>query len=86
MELHKLYVDPGHRRLGLASQLMAVAEAEAAARGTVSIELWTDTRFTEGQAFYERHGYHRRPGARTLDDLSRTTEYGYVKRLDADRV
>ncbi len=80
-ELHKLYVDPGHRRRGLGARLAALAEGEARAWGATTITLWTDTRFDAAHGFYEALGYVRRPGSRQLDDASRSVEYRYVKSL-----
>ncbi len=79
--IQSLYVDPAMRRQGLARRLLALVEAEATRSGARSIDLWTDTRFTEAQAFYERLGYRRQAGTRSLDDASRSIEYHYVKTL-----
>lgn len=81
IELHKLYVAREARRLGLASQLLALVEDEARARGASFIALHTDSRFLQAHAFYERHGFARLPGERTLDDLSSSIEYRYRKDL-----
>jgi GNAT superfamily N-acetyltransferase len=79
-ELLKLYVDARERRQGIARRLLRLAENWAKARGAVSIELWTDTRFTQAHNFYARHGYGQ-DGLRRLADLSRTVEYRFYKRL-----
>jgi GNAT superfamily N-acetyltransferase len=84
-EIHRLYVKREHRRNGIARQLMARALEEAAAQGTVSIELWTDTRFVEGHRFYESIGFERQRETRELHDLSNSVEYHYTMRLPAGR-
>lgn len=76
-----LYVDPALRRRGLAGRLVALVEEQAKRSGAHFIDLWTDTRFTAAQAFYESLGYRRRPGTRSLDDASQSVEYNYVKSL-----
>lgn len=78
-----LYVDPAMRRRGLARSLLALVEEEAMKMSAPVIDLWTDTRFTEAQAFYESLGYERRPGTRSLDDASRSVEYNFVKSLES---
>lgn len=79
-ELHKLYVSPDIRRAGLASRLLEIVDAEARQIGARFLELWTDSRFVEAHAFYERHGFAR-ADVRRLDDLSRSTEYRYRRPL-----
>ena len=79
-ELHKLYVSPDLRRAGLASRLLETVDTEARQGGARFLELWTDSRFTEAHAFYERHGFAR-ADVRRLDDLSRSTEYRYRRSL-----
>ena len=79
--IQSLYVDPALRRQGLARRLIDLVEEEAKKSGAGAIDLWTDTRFTAAHAFYERLGYRRQPGTRSLDDASRSVEYNYVKTL-----
>jgi len=43
--------------------------------------LWTDTRFHQAHRFYERLGYQSDSRTRAIDDLSRSVEYFYSKRL-----
>lgn len=51
-DIHALYIDAGARRLGIGTQLLADAMAQAD-----QLELWTFQRNTRAQAFYERHGF-----------------------------
>ncbi len=81
MELKKLYVARSHRGAGLGTRLLGWVESEARRRGTAVLELWSDTRFLDGHAFYERHAYVRGSFTRDLHDLSNTTEFHFSKRL-----
>lgn len=81
VELKSLYVARSARRAGLGSRLVALVEAEAARRGAASIALWSDTRFTDAHALYQRLGYQCDPQTRELHDRSRSVEYGYRKLL-----
>ena len=79
-ELLKLYVAADQRRQGLARRLTHLAEDWARGRGAAAIELWSDTRFIQSHAFYRAQGYAQ-DGERRLQDLSRTTEFRFYKRL-----
>ncbi len=81
--IQTLYVDPAMRRRGLARSLIALVEEQAMRMSAPIIDLWTDTRFTEAHAFYERLGYQRQPGTRCLNDASHSVEVNFVKRLQA---
>ena len=81
MVLHRLYVAPEIRRQGLASRLLAHAEAVARSRAAGFMEFWSDTRFVEAHAFYPKHGYVRLDGERALRDASDSYEYHYRKLL-----
>ena len=76
-ELFKLYVSPRARRSGLARRMLVRAIEHARDAGGRHLMLWTDTRFTEGHAFYEAQGFTRGPLTRALHDLSRSVEYRY---------
>ena len=79
--LHKLYVLPTARRLGLAAALVREAEAAARAHDAVRMALWSDIRFTESHAFYASLGYEKIPVTRELGDLSGTVEFRFRKSL-----
>ena len=74
-ELRKLYVAASERRRGLGGRLCAKVEDAARARGKAHVELWSDTRFREAHALYERRGYRRGPTTRALGDRSATEEF-----------
>ena len=79
IELERLYVNPRWRRRGLASRLTGLVERTAVELGAASIELWSDTRFTDAHRLYEGLGYSRCRPDREVDDLSRTREHHYRK-------
>jgi putative acetyltransferase len=81
LELRKLYVARSHRRRGLAGALCEQVEAAAGARSAPAIELWSDTRFEDAHRFYARRGYERQSGLRQLFDLSQSSEYHFIRRL-----
>ncbi|HEV3231409.1 MAG TPA: GNAT family N-acetyltransferase [Candidatus Dormibacteraeota bacterium] len=80
-EIHHLYVHRSARRAGLGGRLLAQAEAAARARGARRIVLWSDTRFLDAHGFYLRRGYLQQPETRDLGDISRTTEYQFIREL-----
>ncbi|MDQ2093735.1 GNAT family N-acetyltransferase [Rhodalgimonas zhirmunskyi] len=51
--IHALYIHPRARRQGLASRLMAAAQAHAA-----SLDLYTAQDNAPARAFYAAHGFH----------------------------
>jgi GNAT superfamily N-acetyltransferase len=79
-ELQNLWVDPSLRNGGLATRLLAAAEAEATARGCSQT-----VHFTYGfqaRAFYERNGYELL--GRVENFPSGTDALWYGKRLQLD--
>jgi GNAT superfamily N-acetyltransferase len=58
-EVKRLVVDAGHRRLGLASRVLARLEDAARARGAAELFLQTGNRLPEAIALYEREGWER---------------------------
>jgi putative acetyltransferase len=81
MELKKLYVSQEARRMGLGARLCSLVEVEARSRGARTLELWSDTRFTDAHRLYERRGYQRGPATRELHDKSQSVEYYYRREL-----
>ena len=79
LELKKLYVHPDERRQGLARRLVDLVEVQARDEGHPRVYLWSDTRFVEAHAFYERLGYVRSGRVRSLGDVSATLEFHYAK-------
>lgn len=76
-----LYVERAARGHGLATKLVGLIEDAARACGAAAIELWTDIQFVDAHRLYERLGFLRSPGRRTLEDASRSVEFHYRKAL-----
>ena len=83
-ELHKVYVSKVARGQGLAWSMFNLATDLIDSREGKAIRLWSDTRFLEGHAFYEKIGFQKVPVERFLGDYSNSWEYGY--RLEANKV
>lgn len=81
VELKHLYVSKKVRRAGLGTAFVRLVEAEAVRRHAAFVELWSDTRFLDAHRLYEGLGYTRLPDSRELDDLSKSVEYHFIKRL-----
>lgn len=81
VELKRLYVAKEVRRAGLASKLTQLVFFAADELDAVAIEVWSDTRFTEANAFYLAKGFKKLPEARRLYDPSNTTEHHFIKYL-----
>jgi len=81
-ELQSLWVDPSLRGRGLATRLIAAAEAEAAARGCTQTVHFTYE--FQAQALYEKNGYEL--VGRVEDFPSGTAVLWYRKRLGNSRV
>lgn len=80
-EIGKLYVAVELRGSGLAARLLTLVADAARQRGARQIILFSDTRFTRGHAFYEKHGFLRLPGVRLLHDISRSLEFPFRRLL-----
>ena len=59
-EIKRLWVDPGHRRRGVARAVVLGLEAEAVRLGYRALMLETGVRQPEAIALYEALGYHHR--------------------------
>ena len=81
-ELQSLWVQPSLRGHGLASKLIAAAEAEASVRGCVQTVHFTYE--FQARTLYERNGY--RLVARVKDFPSGTDALWYHKRLGSGTV
>lgn len=80
-ELHTVYVAQKARGEGLAWSMFNLATDLVDSREGNAIRLWSDTRFLEGHAFYEKVGFTKVPVVRFLGDVSDSWEFGY--RLEA---
>jgi putative acetyltransferase len=80
-ELHRLYVRPDQRGMGLGSRLVHRAEVHARSKGASRMVLWSDTRFVTAHRLYKRLGYVQGEGQRQLADISQSVEYRFKKNL-----
>ena len=53
----RIFVDPDHRRRGIADAILARRESEARERGAKAIECFIDGRWTAGLSFAKKHDY-----------------------------
>jgi len=81
LEMKKVYLDATLRGQGWGRRLIGCIEERARELGLPRVELWSDTRFVTAHAVYARLGYERTGRTRDLHDLSRSTEYHFVKAL-----
>jgi GNAT superfamily N-acetyltransferase len=85
-ELHRLYVRPDMRRLGLGQALVRFVENIARGRGAQRLALWSDSRFVGAHRLYERLGFVRAAEQRELGDVSNSREYFFEKALSQGAV
>ena len=81
LRVAELWVEPGLRGQGLATRLIAAAEAEAAARGCSQTVQFTYA--FQARALYEQNGYEL--AGRVEDFPSGTDVLWYRKRLQPTR-
>ncbi len=77
-ELKSLYVAAASRRAGLGTRLVRFVERRVG--GQAKLRVWSDSRFVDSHAMYERLGYRRTGAARELHDRSETVELEFVGR------
>jgi predicted GNAT family N-acyltransferase len=75
-ELKSLYVSADARRQGWASRLVHFIERRVG--GREKLTAWSDSRFHDSHAMYERLGYLRTGATRELHDISATVEFEFV--------
>jgi len=81
-ELFKVYLSPALRGTGLSGRLLETALDHAAGpMAARRVELWSDSRFARGHAFYAKHGFVRMAGLRALHDVAETLEFGFSRGL-----
>jgi GNAT superfamily N-acetyltransferase len=56
-EIMRMWVDSGHRGLGLGTRMLEALEAEAVGQGHHTVRLYTNRSLTEAKAMYRKHGY-----------------------------
>jgi putative acetyltransferase len=78
--LERLYVRPSARRLGVGIALLKNAINEAKSRGLRAMEIWSDKKFMQAHALYEKLGAEI-VGDRICDDPDESPEFGLILRL-----
>ena len=78
-ELHRLYLDADLRGQGRGRALVEAVLGWCRASGIAHLVLWSDTRFDQAHALYERMGFHQ-TGERVIPgDVNNTREFGYER-------
>jgi predicted GNAT family N-acyltransferase len=77
-ELKSLYIAADSRRQGWGSRLVHFIERRVGGRERLTA--WSDSRFLDSHAMYERLGYARTGATRELHDVSETVEIEFVGR------
>jgi predicted GNAT family N-acyltransferase len=75
-ELKSLYVAASSRRSGWGSRLVHLIERRVGGRERLTA--WSDSRFGDSHAMYERLGYVRTGATRELHDISETVEIEFA--------
>ena len=83
MELHRLYLAPDVRGLGLATALLEGIVTEAREAGAAALEAWSDTRLPDAHRRYLALGFVHTGDRRELGDPAGTTELRFVLPLRA---
>lgn len=78
MELHRLYLAPGVRGLGLATALLEGIIEEARGAGADVLEAWSDTRLQDAHRRYHLLGLRSTGDRRDLGDPAGTTELRFA--------
>jgi len=81
-EIKRVYLLPGYRGRGYGRALVEYILTRATEAGCREVIAWSDVRLTLAHQVYERLGFERF-GARTTEDIERSREYGFRKRLDS---
>jgi len=79
-EIKRVYLLAGYRGQGHGRSLMEHVLALVSAAGCREAVAWSDVRFETAHTVYARLGFER-IGERVIDDIDRSREYGFRKRL-----
>ena len=77
-ELHFLYVDPDHMRMGAGSELLRFFERKGREKGCPEFVVWVLEENETARKFYEKHGY-RPDGKEKIFKRWNKREIRYVK-------
>ena len=81
VELHRLYLAPAARGVGLASALLEGVADEARLAGAEVLAAWSDTRLVDAHTRYLASGFELAGASRELGDPAGTTELLFVRPL-----
>jgi putative acetyltransferase len=81
MELHRLYLAPAVRGVGIASALVESVADEALRAGAGRLTAWSDTRLVDAHRRYLALGFSRTEEQRELGDPAGTTEARFIRSL-----
>lgn len=81
VELHRLYLAPVARGVGLATALVAGIAEEARQLGARTLDAWSDTRLAAAHVRYQALGFVATGARRELHDPADTTELHFSLRL-----
>ena len=76
-QVRTMYLARTWRGSGLAQELMRRVLSWCADHALSRLELWSDTRFTRGHAFYRRLGFTQTERRRLLHDINDTEEFHF---------
>jgi putative acetyltransferase len=85
-EIHRLYLAPAVRGLGLATALVAGMADAARTSGAAALEAWSDTRLVDAHTRYLALGFRLSGGSRELDDPACTCELHFTLPLGPGRI
>jgi putative acetyltransferase len=81
VELHRLYLAPSVRGVGLATVLLEGVADEARRAGADLLEAWSDTRLVDAHLRYLASGFRLAGASRELGDPAGTTELLFLRPL-----
>jgi len=77
-EIHRLYLAPAVRGIGLATALVTGIADAARASGAVALEAWSDTRLVDAHTRYLALGFRLSGASRELNDPACTCELHFT--------
>lgn len=79
--LSRVYLEKAYRGLGLGKWMTNFVIDIARNEGHQTVHLWTDTRFLDAHAMYNRIGFERTTDLRSLHDVNTSFEFKMVLNL-----
>ena len=81
-ELHYIYVDPGHLRMGIGSDMLDLFEQKGIEHGCSEYVVWVLEENVIGRSFYEKNSYHSDGRSKIFRRWGKQ-EIRYVKAVDS---